>query len=131
MKPVKKRTKQEILNFVVWYYSRYPRAVDYTENGLNMCNYLTKDGKARCAHSIFIKTEHIPAIMDSDNVSASGVIKGMGDSIHRERYQGHSIEFWSRVQQLHDTNHFWDSEGLTKKGRLAVDNIIHMYKDAT
>tara|TARA_S200002703_G_scaffold89317_2_gene77096 strand:- start:116 stop:544 length:429 start_codon:yes stop_codon:yes gene_type:complete len=41
----------------------------------------------------------------------------------QEKYRGHSFEFWKALQGLHDTNKYWDEEGLTEEGTEEANKI--------
>lgn len=115
------RTAAQIIDFVVWYYSRYPRAID---NG--SCVYLTED-KRRCAHSIFIQSL-TDVSGHSEQINALSLIELLGDDIHRPKYRGHSKKFWSFVQHLHDEPANWDDYGITKWGIKVVKEIKNRFK---
>jgi hypothetical protein len=38
------------------------------------------------------------------------------DDILKERYRGHDLHFWLKVQQLHDNSGFWSAHGLSDAG---------------
>lgn len=38
------------------------------------------------------------------------------DELLRPEYRGHSMVFWSGVQDLHDCTHYWDETGLNEEG---------------
>ena len=38
------------------------------------------------------------------------------DPLLKPEYQGHGYTFWSKLQDLHDTERFWSEDGITEKG---------------
>ena len=98
------------------------------------CEYIVtdKDGKTRyCIHSLAVKPKFRQTCLGgsaSSNIGTHG-----GDSIHQERYQGHSKDFWDQMQKLHDGDCYWvtntkdGSLKLSKHGIAERDRIIKAY----
>lgn len=38
------------------------------------------------------------------------------DQLLQPKYRGHSLKFWSLIQELHDNHVFWSNDGITEKG---------------
>lgn len=118
MNKIKRRTPEQIIDFVVWYYTRYPRALQD-----DRCSYMTDDGR-RCGHSIFITEEGLKKLLTfGDQISADYVIDELGDAVHRLKYQGHSEAFWSCIQFLHDNKRHWNDKGVTESGLLYAKTL--------
>ena len=45
------------------------------------------------------------------------------DSLLKPEYRGHSLHFWSELQNFHDNSSYWNKEGLTERGR---DRLIEL-----
>lgn len=140
---MKKITYSELLEETVQYYSEDPE----NKRGLNHyanCSYKTEDGKmcavGRCIihPELFQKAgagdftnllEYIP-YRDFEDLTEED-IQHLGDGhqgkiskILKPEYK-HLTEhrFWDSLQHLHDSNSFWDKNGLTIKGEIKVDNL--------
>lgn len=50
------------------------------------------------------------------------------DQIVKPQYQGHSVEFWSDLQTFHDTDLFWDEDGLTIHGHTHLQELKTRWK---
>ena len=84
------------------------------------CQYRTLEGKM-CAVGRCM-TEDALEEYGKCSRSIDGLAFGAGgvDNLLREEYHGHSVEFWSRLQELHDTDYFWSDEGITQKGIVYI-----------
>lgn len=87
------------------------------------CLYRTADGK-ECAVG--------RCMIDSDNVEPAGGSPGSVwgnedmdamDSDLYPQYRGQSMRFWSRLQDLHDTDENWNDDGITVQGQLVADRL--------
>ena len=117
-------TKVEIINIVASHYNLSNRATNHR----GQCQYITSDGKM-CAVGMCIeddKIQHLKgAIMD---------VIGLNDEwglqvILKEEYRGHSVDFWTELQALHDIEGHWTDEGLSKEGKKEVAFLIKAYSD--
>jgi hypothetical protein len=125
-------TKIQIIEETIDYYKKHNRSV--LNN--NKCCYLDKNGNI-CAHSRCIDPSYrMKFATEFATENAAFVIQQYGDIIHLERYRGHSIEFWSDIQQLHDHKINWqpstisgEINELTSEGKLFVDDLLNKYKE--
>lgn len=102
------------------------------------CVYETDDRK-HCAFSRCCTREGIDLLANYANSGCglSGALSRLQkddriaahspDALLKPEYQGHSTEFWSDVQDLHDDDSHWDSEGLTWKGDKKVASLLQQY----
>ena len=117
-------TKIEIIDETVEYYSNNPRAIQG-----NLCLYLTEDN-LRCAHSRCIKDDKVEEVHECANTggSAKKIIDEFTDDVHKEEYQGYSVDFWLDIQHLHDYHAYWNGNQLNKEGIEHVEYIKIKYK---
>lgn len=114
------KTKLEIIDETVAFYS-----ADTSRRAVNRkgCEYIAKDGRmcalGRCAQA--------PSELD-DNMFAREVLRAHEDEeVFKPEYQGHSPDFWSDVQELHDEATHWDTAGITSFGRAFVEVLKMKY----
>lgn len=123
-------TKQQIILDTLNYYAKDPEGRRATNN-LTACYYTTEDGR-HCAFGRWMKDKYredstgrnrtIDALLnflDVDNV----------DDILVKEVQGHSEDFWINLQRLHDTDSFWNQNGITAPGLKHVNNLLDEYTD--
>lgn len=125
------KTKEEIIDETVAYYSEDPsrRAVRYDEvRGLQMgCFYLTPDGR-KCAVGRALKPQEIGVLrrydVEGDNINiVDGILDDndiLLDDLFLEEYQGHEVDFWIDLQDLHDVEEHWNKRGLTDFGKATL-----------
>lgn len=121
-------TKLEIINMVANHYNSYNRGM-----GHHGCNYRTDDGKM-CAVGMCMNDEAMDEYGDyvGSISEISGKIINRGgylDSIFKEEYRGHDVDFWDDLQRLHDHSSFWSDEGLSEAGEKEVEALIKEYID--
>lgn len=119
-------TKHQIIDETVEYYSTHDRAI----TGTGRCQYKTQDGKL-CAHSRCLTDRAREKVIELNlnmGASAHSVLRHCGgDRIHQMKYRGHNTLFWSDVQNLHDTDDYWNGRELTLKGKDYVKRIKAVY----
>lgn len=112
-------TTLEIINETVEYYSKDTKrraevgraCLYFQESTGNMC------AVGRCANN---PKELNPAHFFSQ--------LGLSDEeIFKPEYRGHSVEFWSDLQKLHDDNLNWDESGLSSIGKYQVETLKAKY----
>lgn len=118
------KTKIEIIDFVVEHIKRNGRAVVQDEHNGQECVYYSTDGK-RCGHSICIDDNMAKQVSGT----AAYVIITNGDDIHKPEFRGNGIEFWRKIQFLHDHHLFWENNELTEKGTNYVNNLKEEYAE--
>lgn len=116
-------TKIEIIDYVVDYFQKNPRA----KNGEN-CLYLTKTG-LRCGHSICLEDDFVKDTIIARTTNAKHLIDNHGDNIHKPEFRGHHIEFWMNIQRIHDINIFWRDNELTDDGKEFVKQLKETYSN--
>lgn len=110
---MKRKTKLEIINETVEYYSADP-----SRRGTNgsTCEYLTLFGQM-CA---------VGRCMINPKGKEGGVTElGTGFQLMlKKEYRGHSIDFWQDLQGFHDSSWYWDEKGLTRRGNAALQSLL-------
>ena len=138
---VKKLNKREILQETVEYYSKNTKRRAVSSNGCvynaNIYGLEKHCAVGRCFTDKFKDMgEDLPGNSDTGVTDIAGVVlwpdsttpaKSEGnqclDFMLQEKYQGHSIKFWMKLQMLHDQGGNWDSKGLTDLGKRSVETI--------
>ena len=135
----------DIIKETVAYYAKNKRAVDITETG-ESCRYNWGDGShcavGRCLDKKYQdmgedmpgNDQRVGTLLDEFRVSSIDVIL-------QEKYRGHSLDFWTELQELHDFGEFWmdnihySEDGsiagchkLTAYGEDAFHSLINKYK---
>lgn len=109
-----------ILRETVAYYkedvSRRAYVPDVDSGGV--CKYHTEDGRV-CAVGRYLSNPEEQA-KDACGVSSLAVRYDGLDSILKEEVRGLSMDFWIKLQGLHDTNFHWNDEGMTPAGERAA-----------
>jgi len=113
------KTKIEIINEVANHFNSQNRAI--VEGA---CSYLTPDGK-KCAVGMFLNFEKFSVIINND--SADTLFQKKGYGILKEEYQIEDTGFWMDLQGLHDTDRFWDENGLTETGEGRKQFLLKKY----
>jgi len=123
------RTRKDYLDLLqetIDYYSVNPEKRRATSSDDFLCVYKTADNK-RCAIGRLIKEEYI-----NDAAKFKGDILDLSNSKHvdqhidelfKEKYQGFDIDFYYRLQKLHDSSNYWNENGLTIEGKSYSDDI--------
>lgn len=118
-------TKIEIIDYVVDYFQKNPRAIE-RDGEFPRCLYLTKTG-LRCAHSICLEDEFLKDKDIKKLGSAYLVINKYGDDIHKPEFRGHDSKFWLEIQKFHDMYMFWRDGELTDDGKEFVKELKEKY----
>lgn len=118
----KKKTAREILEETAAFYTSENRAVvkgGHGNHGSVSCHYLTNDGKM-CAVG--------RCLIDPSEITNEPVIDipQLEDRLKSE-YRGHPIDFWSDLQDLHDSPNNWNREGLSTQGEDERDLILRTW----
>lgn len=108
-------TTLEIINETVEYYSKDTKrrapCLYFQESTGNMC------AVGRCANN--------PKELNPFRFFSQ---LGLSDEeIFKPEYRGHSVEFWSDLQKLHDNNLNWDESGLSFLGKDQVETLKVKY----
>jgi hypothetical protein len=138
---MRQKSVTEIVRETVDYYTKNPRSrvQDLDDPHYPACYYFhpTTEG-AMCAVGRCLDSEHphVKAIRDNpadhkDNVGSVEIFYDDDNDIDdflKEEYQGHSKEFWTDLQTLHDGNRFWGNLGITWSGQEKAEEIIRRYE---
>lgn len=124
-------TKLEILQDTINHYKLSNRAEqDYG------CVYMNSKG-LKCAVGRYMIKED-PSEYNSHGNVYSLVARlvesnkpGGLDSLLIEEVRGHDIEFWARLQRLHDQPSNWDVDGLSPDGAEIAGKFLEEYKTNT
>lgn len=93
------------------------------------CSYKTEDGRmcavGKCLNALGHK-------YGRNNYPIHGMISEDAgehtlDDILLKKYRGHSIDFWSQLQSLHDSDDYWDSNGFRAAGENRLREIKKEY----
>lgn len=115
-------TKEEIIRETVEYYKdASKRGYDEVEE---VCKYLTEGGNmcavGRClipGSMMEVKRPFIPLkVVEMANCQASVMNIENLEEILKPEYRGHSIKFWIRLQNLHDSYEFYTDGTMNEKG---------------
>ncbi len=117
-------TKIEIIEETVEFYRNNPRAYD----PLVGCLYVTSSG-LRCAHSRCLNETLIDLKSIESWQNAGHIIMKHGDSIHKDQYRGHRIDFWTDIQNLHDNSMYWSGTELSEEGKQMVESLKRKYHE--
>ena len=102
------KTKREILDETCAAYTRYTRCVNYNTS---TCAYF-RDGLMCAVGRCMVDPYSVQRDHPGEPV---WLIRDL-DSKLKPEYRGHEVEFWKRLQVLHDTGVYWDESGLTAAG---------------
>lgn len=114
------KTKVEIIKETAEFYTANPRALVEGKFGQQCC-YLTSDGR-QCAVGRCLEN---PGVLNNAYI----IREEFNKAVFKPEYLGHSLNFWSYLQALHDTNTFWGETGLTEKGQEYRDHLLEIFKD--
>jgi len=115
-------TKDEIIRETVEYYKdASKRGYDEVEEA---CKYLTEGGNmcavGRClipGSLMEVKRPFIPLkAVEMEGCQASVMNIENLEEILKPEYRGHSIKFWIRLQNLHDSYEFYTDGTMNEKG---------------
>lgn len=109
-------TKQQIIQETIDFYTEDPSQVAKVTGG--SCLYETKDGR-HCAVGRCMTKVPGKLINQVCAVDAIGMLEIKLEDQLKEQYRGHSITFWTKLQELHDY-HSWPNP----VSQSAIDRII-------
>jgi len=122
------KSKLEIIEETANAYTFHTRSLAsqaLRDRGYPNCLYDGGDGK-RCAFARCCKD-------DPDTLSALRKADFKNTSIHllmghlKPEYQGHETEFWVEIQSFHDTDLFWNKNGLSRDGEEQKKYLLEGY----
>ena len=119
------KTTTEIIEETASFYTSKNRGYN-TAKG---CMYRTFDGK-KCAVGRCILDEKLdmfaPLRGSILHVAAALPDKEPLDNFLKPEYRGHSLKFWYNIQNLHDMEDNWDSNGITPEGIEYKEQLLSM-----
>jgi hypothetical protein len=119
---MKTKTKLEIIDETVAYYSEdVSRRAIISSGSMSPCLYLTKDGRM-CAVGRCLSEKGLEIYGNLSSCFTYGMIKYM-----KPGYVIEDSGFWANLQELHDSNDFWDKDGLSPNGALKVIELKEEY----
>lgn len=117
------RTKEEYLALLEDTVKYYSEDTSRRAMGKIDCEYLTEDGR-KCAVGRFLVEDFgYKSFNTCTSVTDLYATYGSTDEFLIPEYRGYDIDFWVKLQQLHDTEPFWNDEGLTDEGNASVERI--------
>jgi len=119
----KRLTAIEIINETVAFYSADTNRRSKSEIG--RCLYAGLNGN-KCAYSRCWKEGVYDPIFEGKGVIHTEMPSP--DELVDEKYKGHSVDFWSDLQYLHDFNDNWNVNSLSEEGKLSVKRLLEKYK---
>lgn len=121
------KNKIEIIDETVAYYSENPEERRAFNNSRG-CDYLSPTGRmcavGRCLES---PQEFMEGGYKDKFVRAIG--SEILDLNLKEEYRGHEIQFWAKLQSLHDSEKYWNSTGLSVDGENYIKQLKQLYSD--
>jgi hypothetical protein len=105
----------EILNLII---KQGERAVEPEGGCFYSTDPINPEEGCRCGIGLAIDPEKAPRWVWNFNNTADFLDEKLGDEgdlslddILYDRFKGHSVEFWTGVQKLHDNGRLWNSNG--------------------
>ena len=134
-------TKLELLEDTVKYYSEdtSKRAVVKCTGGATECMYTTANGQ-HCAVGRWLQPNYKNTDwIDNQGCSADDLLNGWKDDGYKyeedelfvEGVRGIPAWFWMDLQQLHDSDVYWNKDGLTEAGIEKVNELREDIKTIT
>ncbi len=126
------KTKLEIIEETIKFYSEDPtrRARSITGG----CEYLLRVPGVKDRMCAVGRCMHEPMLYTGSVYSIERLGKRIFDTTFQEalkpEYKGHSRDFWSDLQILHDVKEFWNENGLTNEGKTYADKLRVTYSFA-
>jgi len=112
-----KLTKEEVVLRTVELISVYGRSIDQDDN----CKYINNE--QRCAFGLWlINPEEF-----EDGAIARTLLEDNGYFILKPEVSNiKDVNFWSRLQILHDSNSYWHGKELTNKGKKYIYSAFNV-----
>lgn len=142
------KTEIEIIDETVRWYQSHPRAIRKNTNGYSEGCYYFKPGEPDCmcavGRCLTLRSEPIKKMRQAakeGNITGFDVVSGdiseLEDFLEDSKvsfeqalkpgYRGHKIDLWQSLQNLHDTEHFWEGNKLTESGEMHVKLLRDKY----
>lgn len=126
--PKPKMSAVDIVDFVAEYFGSDPskRSLNPNYHGITddptscRCLYCGPDGR-QCAFALFVTDEDRPKLregkMASNNLRCGRKLRPEVE--HLEPF----TKFWDRLQDLHDVESYWNTEGFTDRGKQECEML--------
>jgi hypothetical protein len=113
----------EIIDETVEFYENNSRSLNPTPKDAEYgCLYNGPNGEV-CAFARCVLPEYRDKLEEGKNAYRHLVEKGYGDDMLMEQYRGHCYVFWNNLQNLHDSNEFWENRKLSPAGIEYVERF--------
>ncbi len=117
----------EILEDTKDYYTKHP-----DKRGLNEkfeCVFYNEDTRNKCAVGRYLTKNDLTKLRL--NVCLGGGIDGEAwDLIKSKKVKSLPVHFWDHLQDFHDSDEYWDEEGISKDGILKYKEIRKKIKES-
>lgn len=134
------KTKIEIIEETAAFYNLNNRGMS-NDGG---CIYLNADTGNKCALGRCMTDEGLAKWGNysegAEYLAPTLIIRMQGDhgytksnsldSILKEEYQGHDLDFWNDIQAFHDNSGYWNEEGLSSFGKRVKAELIQTYTNS-
>ncbi len=130
-------TQEQLLKDTINYYSANPAKRRCVNKKLGACYYSPKRAYKPLSEGCAIGRHLTPeakiafddlASSDSDMTTISAIMEvGANKAMMPSWMQEMPVGLLADIQRLHDVENHWDSSGLTKIGKRAVNYIINRY----
>lgn len=125
------KTKIEIIKETLKYYKTHRRALLN-----NICTYLSPTGSmcavGRCIDNIK-ELKNTQGTIVNENIGADSLNMEELDNILKSEYRGHDRSFWIELQNFHDYDSHWESNGrgniLTEHGKEYYNRLLKKYEE--
>ncbi len=127
------KTYNDVIDETVEYYSKNPRSLNIKDNRSVGCFYLHPDTGAMCAVGRCLNDEYLKVFGDSGSNMQSLVEDHFHENdftiMFKEEYKHlNSLDFWSRLQDLHDCDLYWNNGVLSVDGKIYVRTLKETFK---
>lgn len=114
-----------VLDYIAKYFNANNRAVELNSSGEERCKYRTSDGR-KCAIGLFIDDELYKRMCEK-KLTQCTVMNLLYNGLLPFELRILGSEFLNMLQKLHDTNIYWNDEGLTEFGQ----RMYKQYREQT
>ena len=120
------KTKIEIIDETVEYIKENGRALQ--PNGVT-CMYQNENGIGCAVGRCLDKKKYFSGMEENNVINLTEcVLEKSLDHYLKKDYKGHSLEFWSDLQKLHDESCYWiNNKELSSSGKAVVGSLKKKY----
>jgi hypothetical protein len=102
--------------------------------GRPICVYYKADTRNKCAVGMCLTTKALSHIgrehFEGDVRDLDDFFSNNLDYYMKDQYRGHSLKFWTALQDLHDSPRFWTNTGLSDEGQNRLADLKKRYADS-